>query len=177
VASADRQQLPRGLRSAANRSAVPRRPPAPGSKLASAARAGLLTRSNTRPGTTGRQAADAVVYARREARRAPGETARAAAGHRKAPPAGGISGVFKNVGFVVVEAPTAGERRRLGRYNARLAELVEGQISPRRFERMIGAWRPLRGMRFETDPEVVLAILDIRRETGEDIFIYVGRRS
>jgi len=170
-------ELPRGVRAAANRAARPRRPPAPGSQLAAAARAGVLTRSNTRPGTTGRQAADQVLYERREARRAPGETARAAAGHRKAPAAGGMSGVFKDAGFVVIENPTPGERRRLGRFNARVGELVEGQISPRRFERMIGGWRPLRGMRFESDPEVVLAILDIRRETGEDIFIYVGRRS
>jgi len=177
MASADRQQLPRELRSAANRPARPRRPPAADSKLAEAARAGLLTRANTISGTAGRQAADAVVYARREARRAPGETARAAAGHRKAPPAGGMSAIFREVGFSVIEAPTAGERRRLGRFNARVAELVEGQLSARRFERMIAGWRPLRGMRFESDPEVVLAILDIRRETGEDIFIYVGRRS
>jgi len=137
----------------------------------------VLTRGNTARGTAGRQAADAVVYARREARRAPGETARAAAGHRKAPAAGGMSGVFKDAGFVVIENPTPGERRRLGRFNARVAELVEGQISPRRFERQIGGWRPLRGMTFENDPEVILATLDIRRESGDEVFIYEGRRS
>lgn len=174
---ADRQQLPRGLRSAANRAARPRRPPAPGSQLAQAARAGLLTRANTGSGTAGRQAADAVVYARREARRAPGETARAAAGHRKKAPAGGMSAIFREVGFSVIEAPTPGERRRLGRFNARVGELVEGQISPRRFERMVGGWRPLRGMTFENDPAVVLATLDIRREAGDEVFIYEGRRS
>jgi len=177
VASADRQQLPRGLRSAANRAARPRRPPAPGSQLAQAARAGLLTRGNTTAGTAGRQAADAVVYARREARRAPGESARAAAGHRQAPAAGGMSGIFKDAGFVVIESPTRGERRRLGRFNARLAELAQGQLSPRRFERQIGGWRPLRGMTFENDPEVILATLDIRRESGDEVFIYEGRRS
>jgi len=177
MASADRQQLPRELRSAANRPARPRRPPAADSKLAASARAGLLTRSNTRGGTAGRQAADAVVYARREARRAPGESARAAAGHRKAPPAGGMSAIFREVGFSVIESPTRGERRRLGRFNARVAELVEGQISPRRFERQIGGWRPLRGMTFENDPEVILATLDIRRESGDEVFIYEGRRS
>lgn len=174
---AARSPLPASLRSAANRSARPRRPPAPGSKLAEAARAGQLTRANTVPGTAGRQAADAVVYAKREARRAPGETARTAAGHRKTPPAGGMSGIFKGAGFVVVEAPTPGERRRLGRFNARVAELVEGQITPRRFERMIAGWRPLRGMAFENDPEIILATLDIRRQVGEELFIYEGRRS
>jgi len=169
--------LPASLRSAANRPARPRRPPAADSKLAASARAGLLTRSNTRAGTAGRQAADQVIYAKREGRRAPGETARAAAGHRKAIPQGGMSGIFKGNGFVVVEAPTPGERRRLGRFNARVAELVEGQLSARRFERQVGGWRPLRGMRFENDPEIILATLDIRRQVGEEIFIYEGRRS
>lgn len=169
--------LPASLRAAANRAARPRRPPAPGSKLAEAARAGLLTRANTTPGTAGRQAVDHVVFEGRKAARAPGETVREALGHRKTAPQGGMSGVFKDAGFVVVENPDRAERRRLGRFNARVAELVEGQLSARRFERMIAGWRPLRGMAFENDPEIILATLDIRRQVGEELFIYEGRRS
>ena len=72
---------PRSIRRAAARPAGPRGN-APNRRLLEAARAGIVTRSNTTPGTQGRQAADRAVYERRQRHaEARGLTARQAAGH------------------------------------------------------------------------------------------------
>jgi len=93
-------------------------------------------------------------------------------------PAGsGITTIFKEVGFSLVENPDRAERRRLGRFNARVGELVEGQLSARRFERQVGGWRPLRGMRFENNPAVVLEIVEANRPPDQEVFVHERRRS
>lgn len=88
-----------------------------------------------------------------------------------------MSAMFVGVGWADVQAPSPGERRRIARWNARAGELRQGQITPERFRRLVGTWAPLRGVRFETDPAVVLATLAERAEGGEDLFRYEGRRT
>ena len=79
--------------------------------------------------------------------------------------------------WTVLDDVTRGEARRLARYDAMLSNLVQGDISPSAFRRRVGSWRPIRGERFLADPTAALAILDTRREAGDETFIYVGRRS
>lgn len=88
-----------------------------------------------------------------------------------------MSAIFRAIGWHVVEDMSESERQRIARWNARAGELLEGEISPERFRRLVGSWRPLREMRFEDDPNIVVATLAERREAGEDVFIYEGRRS
>jgi hypothetical protein len=78
--------------------------------------------------------------------------------------------------WTVLEDVTRGEARRLARYDAMMSNLVQGDISPPAFERRVGAWRPIRGERFLADPAAVMAILDMRRQVGDPVFIYEGRR-
>ena len=172
-------QLPRGLRATANRRG--RRGQAPSPSLREAAAAGVLTRGNTRPGTRGRQAVDRQIY---EARQAAGARkglgrGRASAGH-EAPStrARAMSTLLDSPPrWTVLDDVTRGEARRLARYDAMLSNLVQGDISPSAFRRRVGSWRPIRGERFLADPTAALAILDTRREAGDETFIYVGRRS
>lgn len=122
----------------------------------------------------------AAEYARRQARgrRLGARSAREGAGHRAEPLApAGITAMFEGRGFAMVENPTLAERRRINRWNAYAAHLDAGNITPERFRRLIRSWRPLRGERFESDPEVVLATLTARREAGEEVYEYPGRRS
>ena len=170
--------IPPSLRRSANRPGGPRtRRPSP--RLIEAARAGVLSDANTRKGTAGRRAVDAVTYDRRQARgrRLGVATARAAVGHGGALPSASITAMFRNVGFATVENPTAAERRRLARWNARAGELRQGFITPARFRRLVGSWAEFRGQRLESDPDVVLATLSERSEAGETLFEYVGRRT
>ena len=177
--SATDGQLPRGLRATANRRG--RRGQAPSPTLREAAAAGVLTRGNTRPGTRGRQAVDAQIYAARQAagaRKGLGR-GRASAGH-EAP--GGRARALSTLldsppRWTVLDNVTRGEARRLARYDAMMSNLVQGDLSPRAFQRRVGAWRPIRGERFLADPAAVMAILDMRRQAGEVVFIYEGRRS
>jgi hypothetical protein len=140
---------------------------------------GRLTPSNTRPGTVGRQAADAVVYRRRVRGRPEGARARTVAGHESAAvrEATGISAVLAGVGWTELDGLSRSERRRAARWNARAGELLAGQIPPEKFRSLIEAWAPLcDGRRFESDPDVVLAILAERQAAGEAVFEYRGRR-
>ncbi len=72
--------LPRSLRRAAARP-VPARGRRPSPRLQAAADAGVLTRSNTAPGSAGRKAVDRAVYQRRRGAE-PDVSAREALGHR-----------------------------------------------------------------------------------------------
>jgi hypothetical protein len=119
-------------------------------------------------------------YRRRVARgRARGaRSAREAAGHPGPEPrdARTMAAIFEGTGWATVDGVTDGEARRLGRYGARVGELVTGQLSPSRFRRLVGSWASFRGERFEATPGVVIAIVEARREAGEDLFPYQGRR-
>ena len=165
--------LSSSLRRSANRSAGPRGR-APSQRLRDAADAGLLTRSNTRAGTAGRRAADAAEYERRIARH-PGVSARQAAGHI---PAGAeekrLSAIFRSVGFAVVVGAGRADRRRLARYDSLVGQLRGGSLSGAAFRRRVRGWQPYgaEGLRFEWDPDVVLALLAERDALGEDLFVY-----
>jgi len=175
----DYQPVPPGIRRAAGRRAIPRHPPAPGSKLREAARVGLLTRANTRGGTRGRQAALAEEYAHRQAtgRRRGATTAREAAGHHAQPEPAAMSAILVDAGFTVLDSPSRRERSRIARWNSLAGQLVDGEMTSSEFRRRIRTWRPIRDDRFESNPELVLAILDARRIAGDSVFIYEGRRS
>ena len=172
-----RAELPPSLRASANRRARPRRPPS--ERLRSAAAAGIITRGNTRPGTAGRQAADAAEYERRQSRgrRLGATTARAAVGHGGPLPPASITAMFRDLGFSTVENPTAAERRRLNRWNSLVAQLVAGRLSPKGFERRVKAWRPFRGAAFEWNAEIITATMGERRDAGETTYEYTGRRA
>ncbi len=121
------EPVPPSLRRSAKRPGGPRtRRPSP--RLIEAARAGILSDANTRKGTAGRRAVDAVTYDRRQARgrRLGVATARAAVGHGGALPSASMSAMFRDVGFATVENPTAAERRRVARWNSRAGELRQG---------------------------------------------------
>jgi len=169
--------LPRSARRALNRRANPRKPPKPGSLAYELAASGIATKNNTTPGTKGRQAVDAVTYQRRLARgrRLGATTARQALGQggREAPPP--MSAMFRGVGFAVIEDPTEAEVRRLGRWNAEASNLVQGDLSAATFRRRVRSWAPLRGERFEFDPDIVKATLRSRDEAGDPLFVYEGR--
>lgn len=111
-------------------------------------------------------------------RRLGARTAREAAGHPGPEPREprSMPGIFEGVGWAEVHEVTDAEARRLGRYGARVGELVTGQLSPARFRRLIASWAPLRWERLEATPGVAIAIVEARREAGEDLFPYQGRR-
>ncbi len=166
--------LPRDLRRRANRAATPRkRPP---DNLIAAAQRGLLTRSNTKPGTRGRQAADAVTYRARVADRAPGETARQRLG--VVPTERSMPALFDDPPrWADLDGLTRLEARRVGRYNAMVRQLAEGKLSPAAFRRRVSSWRPFRGEHFLSDADAALALLEVRRTGDEELFYYErGRR-
>ena len=143
------------------------------------ARAGILVDANTRPGTAGRRAVDAVAYDRRQARgrRLGAPTARAAVGHGARESGVSLTAMFRGLGFSTVEDPTPGERRRIGRWNSLGAQLEAGRLPPGEFERKVKSWRPFRGERFEWDVAVITTTMTERREAGLPTFEYTGRRS
>jgi hypothetical protein len=153
---------------------VPRRQPPDG--LISAAKRGELRRSNTMPGTKGRQAVDAVVYRQRAADRAVGETARQRLGVVRT--GREMSVLFDGPPrFEVVSDVTRAEARRLARYDSLLGQLAGGTLSPTAFDRRVSSWRPFRGEHFLSEPDAALAILELRRAGDEPIFHYErGRR-
>jgi len=161
--------LPRALRRKANGEATPRkRPP---DDLIAAAQLGLLTRSNTKPHTRGRQAVDAVTYRARAADRAEGETARERLGVVKStrsmpamldsPPR-----------WVDLDNLSRAEARRVARFSSLTGQLAEGKLSPAAFRRRVSSWRPFRGEHFLSDPDAALALLEARRTSDEELFYY-----
>lgn len=172
-----RSSLLPSLRRAANRGAGPRGKAA-SPRVQAAADAGILTRSNTRPGSAGRRAADAATYRARAAQVRPGHTIREALGHERAGlPERGMSAILVGSGYVTLEGLNGSDVRRTARYSSLVGELVSGELSPQAFRRRVGSWREIRGERFESDPDVVMAIIETRRALGEEIFEYLGRRT
>jgi len=175
--------VPRSLRRAANRKADPRGK-APRGQVVEAAAAGLLTRKNTEPGTAGRRAVDRVTYERRVAKgAAKGLSAREAAGTPGRNPlrrdisviASDSSGVSSFVVLGDVDRRTAA---RIGRYDHLVRELAEGRLTGPEFQRRVGSWRPLPGgERFESNPSAVLAVIEERRASGLETFIYTSKRA
>jgi len=177
-------RLPWDLRLRADEPAPPRqRPP---DDLIAAARRGLLTRSNTRPGTQGRQAADSLVYQRRIAQRAkPGRTVREAAGHtsRVAPVAmAGIvlarDGEGRPVELHDVELSRR-DVRRAARHAALIRQLLNGRLAPAMFRARVRRWAPFTVLgppevagryTFLEDADAVIALAERARAEDRDVW-------
>jgi hypothetical protein len=172
---APRTDLPPNLRRAANRKSERGR--APSDRLAAAAEIGLLTRHNTRPGTTGRQAVDRVTYRRRKQKH-PNLTARQALGHAKATDRLPrisllIDGPPRQI---VLEGLSRADISRAAKYDNAVSQLANGRLAPAAFERRFRRWRPIAGYRLLSDPEAVLALLDqLRAEDREPFILDSGR--
>lgn len=152
----------------------------PSDRVRALAEIGRLTRSNTKAGTVGRRAVDAVVYRRRVAGRGAGVTARTAAGHevRSARAITAMSTLLDGPPrWAVLEDLSRGERVRQARYDAMLSNLSTGDMRGATFRRRVSQWAPIRGEKFLADPAAALAILEERREAGDPLYIYKGRRS
>jgi hypothetical protein len=146
--------------------------------LLAQARRGQLTSSNTRKGTPERQAVDRVTFLRRRALH-PELTARQAHGH---PASGDVNpSISIIVGgpprFLIVQGLSRRDTRRAARYGSLVSQLDDGAISGRAFSRRVGAWRPIVGYRFLSDPDAVLAIIEQRRAEDAEIFVYESGRA
>lgn len=178
--------LPRSLQRTANGRATRRRPPRPGSRLFEAAETGLLTRSNTKPGTRGRQAVDAAFYRARKATE-PTLSPREALGHRVA---GSRS---KTVTFYTADPPrritldgegiTQREVRRGGAYLYSVRELIAelrrfppaADTLKRDWERRWRNRAPIAGYPFLATADAAIALADQDRQTGEEPLFDSGR--
>jgi hypothetical protein len=168
----------RSLKRAAGRPA-PARNKAPNPRLTEAARAGLITRHNTEPGTAGRKAADAVTYQRRQERHASkGLTARQAVGHPKTTDRLPTFSYLRADGTYVERQGTRAEAKRANRVNWLTRQLLEGRISEKEYARRVGGYAPLaNGDRFLADPRAVIALTEDRRSEGEELWYYESGRS
>ena len=139
---------------------------------------GELKRSNTLPDTPERQAVDRVTYERRRGRH-PELTARQALGHRS--PTDTPSQISLMVDepprFVIVEGLIYRDLKRAGRYDSLVGKLEENRIAPAEFRRRVRSWRPIAGFRFLSDPAAVLALLDERRASDQEVFVYSSGRA
>jgi hypothetical protein len=178
--------LPPSLRRAANSRATRRRPPRSGTRLYDAAETGLLTRSNTKSGTRGRQAVDAAAYRARKATE-PTLSPREALGHRVA---GSRS---KVVTFYTDDPPrritlegegiTRREVRRGGTYLHSVRELIADlRRHPRDADRLRREWErrwriraPIAGYPFLATADAAIALADQDRQTGEEPIFDSGR--
>jgi hypothetical protein len=147
--------------------------------MLAAARRGELTRSNTTAGTEGRKAVDARTYQRRQAKAPAGVTARQATGHPKGTDQLPTVSYFRADGtYVVRQAVTRGEARRINRVNALSSNLVQNNISEREYARRVRSYKPLpNGDRFLSDPATLIASWEELRAAGEDPWHYESGRS
>jgi hypothetical protein len=76
-----------------------------------------------------------------------------------------------------LQAPSRREASRAARYDAYVGQLAEGRITARAFERKISGWRPIRGERFLSNPDAVLAVLENRRAADQETFVYRSGRA
>jgi hypothetical protein len=147
--------------------------------LVAAAQSGVLSRRRTRLGSVGRQAVNRAEYERRRWKHLD-RSAREAVGHdRPEVRAGRAISVLldRPEPFVVLEGVTRREASRIGKYESLTGLLREGQISPRRFRNQVSSWRPIRGERFLSDPDRVLAVMEARRAGEEELFVYRSGRA
>jgi len=172
------------LRSAANRRAVPRKPPKDDSVLVQAARAGILTDANTKPGTRGRQAVDRVSFQKRKASR-PNLPAREALGHQVAGTRPRIASFYADnpPRFVIVEGISARDIQRAGRYMGSIGALLDARARggtdwaevARAFERRFRRWAPIAGLNLLADPNAVVALAESQRAEEQEIIFDSGR--
>lgn len=167
-----RAELHPDLRAQAERAATSRSKPP--DELVEAARRGRLSRSNTESGTEGRQAVDAVLYAKRAAKAAPGESVRSRLGHERPGAEGRTMSVLLDgpARYVELSGLSRGEARRLARYDSLLGQLGSGKLRAAEFERRVSGWRPIRGLRFLANADAALVLVEERRAEDVDVFHY-----
>jgi hypothetical protein len=185
-----RPELPRSLRRAAARSAGPRTK-APNPRLVAAAHAGLLTTGNTKKGSAGRKAVDAVEYQRR-LRRHRDEPPRRALGHRAPEDQTAVWSVIYVDGphRVLYDAEIARrDVRRVAKHLGFIGALAAAQGPERarataRRIRAVRSWRPLvvlgppeiaGEVRFLSDPEAALALAEGLRAEEAEVIVSYGR--
>lgn len=172
---APRSDLPPNLRRAANRKSIRGRTPS--ERLEAAAEVGVLTRHNTRPGTTGRQAVDRVTYRRRKQKR-PDLTARQALGHPKTSDRPPVISIFVDSPprQVLLEGLSRADLSRAAKYDNAVSQLANGRLPPAAFKRRFSTWRPIAGFTLLSDPEAVLALLEqLRAEDRQPFILDSGR--
>jgi hypothetical protein len=172
--------VPAPIRSAANKRAIPRRPPADKSRLVKAAQAGILTDSNTKKNTRGRQAVDRATFLTRRSRRPEGATVRSVLGHESSEVRAQRQVSLLVDGpprFAVLAGLARRDVSRAARYDALVSNLTQGRIAPRAFQRRVSSWRPIAGYTFLSDAEAVLAIVEARRAADEEVFVYRSGRA
>lgn len=148
-------------------------------ELLAKARRGELTKATTEKGTPERRAVDRNQYLKRKAAARPGLSARQALGHPKASDTRPtISFMAEDPArFVIVETDNRRDLKRAARYDNLVSQLASGRLSPAVFRRRVGAWRPIAHLRFLSDPDAVLAIIEARRAGEKDLFVYSSGRS
>jgi hypothetical protein len=181
---AERPNLSRSLRRDADRKAVPRKPPADDSPLVQAARAGLLTTSNTNRGTRGRQAVDRVTSLRREAAR-PDLSAREALGHQVAGTRPRVASFYaaNPPRFVVVEGVSLRDIQRAGRYMGSVGALLDAHgrgasdwaEMARAFEARFRRWAPIADLYLLADAHAVVALAEAQRAAEREVIFDSGR--
>ena len=181
-----RREIPDGLVDQARRGELNFRNTRRGSQRRAAvdlvrARRGELRRSNTEPGSPERQAVDRVVYEGRKARRAEGETVRAALGHTDAGAERATAVLYgERDGHPVLLYNAELSRtdlRRAARHLSLVGKLDEGRVSGSAFRARVRNWRPVQVLgplevagkyRFLSDPAAVVALSDqVRGEEPE----------
>lgn len=176
--------LPPSLRRAANNQAVRHRPPQPGTRLYDAADTGLLTNSNTKKGTRGRQAVDAVTYRRRRAAE-PTLSAREALGQRVAGTRTRIA-TFYTAGpprTITVEGISLSDVRRAGDYLHSVRTLIaqlrrhpsDAQRIKRAWERRVARRAPIAGYPLLATADAAIALAEENRAAGEEPSFDSGR--
>lgn len=122
----------------------------------------------------------AAEYARRQAKRLPGQSAREASGHdRPEVRARRVNTLLIGPGaqWAELRGLSPGESKRANRYEALTNALVRGRMSPAEFRRRTRHLRPIVGHQPSSDPDAVLARLAERQAAGEPTFIYLSGRA
>ncbi|MDA8380321.1 MAG: hypothetical protein M0020_05765 [Actinomycetota bacterium] len=134
---------------------------------------------------------DRSTYERRAARRAPGDTVRAALGHGalERPRVASIFAAADGGGrFLTLEDVGLADQRRAGRYLAAVRDLardryrtpagvvLHGDAARRHFAARFSRWRPIGGQRIVSDPDGALALADAAREAGDEVLFDSPRR-
>ena len=180
--------LSRSLRRSAARPAGPRgRAPSP--RLQAAADTGLLTRSNTKPRSAGRQAVDRAEYLRRRAAE-PELSAREAAGHR-------VAGSRERTGtfftsdpgprWVTITGPALSLRdvqraaRYMGDVGALIADLrrdpAHAARTKARWEARMRRRAPIGGLPLLADADAAILLADALRQEGDAAIVFDSGRS
>jgi hypothetical protein len=181
---AERADLPRSLPRAANRPAIPRKPPQDDSPLVQAAWSGTLTKDNTKRGTRGRQAVDRVTFLKRKAAH-PDLSTREALGHRVAGSRPRVASFYADnpPRFVIVEGISMRDIQRAGRYMGSVGALVDAhrrggsewsQVASA-FERRFRRWAPIAGLNLLANPDAVVVLAERQRAEEQEIIFDSGR--